>query len=108
MDNSLGSVCYDLLNALALDATLDKQQAEKESLFTSHLQVTTPRDVVVLDRGYADYGVMAFLLHHQHDFVLRLPRHRAGAIRAFWEGSSQDRVVELPVPERQLAFVRAH
>jgi hypothetical protein len=105
---ALGSVCYDLLNDLALDATLGKQQAEKDSVFSSHLRVTVPGDVVGLDRGYADYGAMAFLLHHQRDFVLRLPRRRAGAIRAFWEGASQDRVTELPVPERQLAFVRAH
>jgi hypothetical protein len=105
---ALGSVCYDLLNDLALDATLDKQHAEKESLFTSHLQVTTPGDVVVMDRGYADYGVMAFLVQHRRDFVLRLPRRRAGTIRAFWEGTQRDQVVELPVPERQLAFVRAH
>jgi hypothetical protein len=48
---ALGRVCYDLLNDLALDATLGKQQAEKESLFTSHLSVTRPGDVIVLDRG---------------------------------------------------------
>lgn len=51
---ALGSVCYDLLNDVALDARLGKQVAEKESLFTSHLQVTAPGDVLVLDRGYAD------------------------------------------------------
>lgn len=47
---------------MALDATLGKQGAEKESLFTFHLQVTAPGDVLALDRGDADYGVMAFLL----------------------------------------------
>jgi hypothetical protein len=51
---ALGSGCYDLLNDVALDATLSKQQAEKERLFTSHLAVTQPGEVVVLDRGYAD------------------------------------------------------
>lgn len=51
---ALGSVCYDLLNDVAVDATLGKQVAEKESIFTSHLQVTEPEDVSVLDRGYAD------------------------------------------------------
>lgn len=61
---ALGSVCYDLLNDLALDATLGKQQAEKESLFTSHLKVTVPGAVVVLDRGDADYGMMVFLVPH--------------------------------------------
>lgn len=105
---ALGSVCYDLLNDVALDATLGKQVAEKEWIFTSHLQVMTPGDVIVLDRGYADYGVMAFLLHHQRDFVIRMPRRRAGAIRVFWDGPEQDQVVEVVVPERQGAFVKQH
>jgi hypothetical protein len=105
---ALGSVCDDLLNAMALDATLGKQVAAKESIFTSHFQVMVPGDVIVLDRGYADYGVMAFLLHHQRDFVIRMPRRRAGAIRAFWDGPEQDQVVELVVPERQVAFVKQH
>lgn len=105
---ALGSVCYDLLKDVALDATLGKQHAEKESIFTSHLQVTTPGDVIVLDRGYADYGVMAFLVHHQRDFVIRMPRRRAGLIRAFWDGRQRDQVLELNTPERQGAFVRQH
>jgi len=103
---ALGSVCYDLLNDLALDATLGPQQAEKERVFASHLQVTAPGDVIILDRGYADYGVMAFLTHHQRDFVIRMPRRRAGLIRTFWEGPRRDQVVELAAPERQRAFVR--
>jgi len=51
---------------------------------------------------------MAFLLHHQRDFVIRMPRRRAGAIRAFWDGSRQDQSIELAVPERQVAFVKQH
>jgi hypothetical protein len=51
---ALGSRCYDLLNDVALEATLGKQQAEKESIFTSHLQGMAPGDGIVLDRGYAD------------------------------------------------------
>jgi hypothetical protein len=101
-------VCYDLLNDLALDATIGKQQAEKESLFTSHLRTTTVGDVIVLDRGYADYGVMAFLVRQQRDFVIRMPRRRAGLIRAFWDGAQQDQVIELIAPERQRAFVQQH
>jgi len=48
---AVGRVCYDLLNDVALDATLGKQVAEQESIFTSHLQVTAPGEVIVLDRG---------------------------------------------------------
>ena len=105
---ALGRVCYALLNDVAVDATLGPQVAEKESIFTSHLQVPAPGEVFGLDRGYAEYGVMAFLLPHQRDFVIRLPRRRAGAIRGFWDGPEQDQVVELAVPERQGAFVKPH
>ncbi|MBI3246131.1 MAG: transposase [Deltaproteobacteria bacterium] len=69
---------------------------------------TAPGDVIVLDRGYADYGVMAFLGHHQRDFVLRMPRRRAGLIRGFWDGPQQDQVLEFVAPERQRAFVQQH
>lgn len=103
---ALGSVCYDLLNDVVLDATLGKQQAEQECLFVSPLQVTVPGDVIVLDRGYADGGVMAFLSQQQRDVVIRMPRRRAGAIRTFWDGPQQEQVVELAVPERQVAFVK--
>jgi hypothetical protein len=82
--------------------------AEKESIFTSHLQVTEPGDVIVWDRGYADYGGRAFLVHHQRDFVIRLPRRRAGPLRAFWDGPHRDQVLEVAVPERQRDFVKKH
>jgi hypothetical protein len=51
---------------------------------------------------------MAFLMQQQRDFVLRMPRRRAGAIRAVWDGPEQEQVVEVAVPERQVAFVKQH
>jgi hypothetical protein len=105
---ALGSGCYDLLNDLALEATLGQQQAEKERVFSSPLKVTAPGDVLILARGYADYGVLAFLLAHQREFVLRLPRRRAGLIRAFGDGPHRDQGIEFSVPERQRAFVKEH
>jgi len=51
---------------------------------------------------------MAFLMQHQRDFVIRMPRRRAGAMRAFWDGPEQEQVIELVVPERQVAFVKQH
>jgi hypothetical protein len=51
---------------------------------------------------------MAFLMPHQRDFVIRMPRRRPGAIREVWDGPEQDQVVELAGPERQVAFVTPH
>jgi len=49
---ALGSVCYDLLNHVALSAGLGKKQAEKQFIFTRHRSATDVGAVVVLDRGY--------------------------------------------------------
>jgi len=44
---ALGSGGYDLLHDLALEARLGPQQAEKESVFASHLPVTAPGEVIL-------------------------------------------------------------
>src|SRR5262245_16786846 len=49
---------------------------------------------------------MAFLVHPQREFVIRMPRRRAGPSRAFWDGPHREQVLELAVPERQGDFVK--
>jgi hypothetical protein len=105
---ALSSVCYDLLNDIGLSAALSKKQAEKELMFAQHLAATAPGDVVVLDRGYADYAVMAFWRHHGREFVVRLPRGGFTAVQAFWASGAQEQVVSLTVPRKQKRFVTAH
>ncbi len=104
---ALGSVCYDLLNHVALSAGLGKKQAEKQFLFTRHLSVTDVGDVIVLDRGYADYRVMATLHAHQRDFVIRLPRQSFRAVEPFWTSPQREQVVTLTLPRNQRRFVAA-
>ena len=104
---ALGSVCYDLLNHVALSAGLGKKQAEKHFIFTRHLSATEVGDVVVLDRGYTDYGVMAFLQAHRREFVIRLSRHSFGVVEPFWTSPLQEQVVTLQLPRAQRRFVAA-
>jgi Transposase DDE domain len=104
---ALGSVGSDLLNHVALSAGLGKKQAEKQFLFTRHLSVTDVGDVIVLDRGYADYRVMATLHAHQRDFVLRLPRQSFRAVEPFWTSPEREQLVTLTLPRSQRRFVAA-
>ena len=104
---ALGSVCYDLLNHVALSAGLGKKQAEKPFIFTRHLSATDIGDVVVLDRGYTDYGVMAFLQAHQREFVIRLSRHSFRVVEPFWTSPALEQVVTLAMPRAQRRFVAA-
>lgn len=105
---ALSRVCYDVLNDIGLRAALSKKQAEKQFIFDQHVAATTVGDVVVLDRGYADYAVMAFLVHHQREFVVRLPRGGFTAVQEFWASGAREHVVPLTVPRKQRRVVRAH
>jgi hypothetical protein len=98
---ALGSVCYDLLNPVALSAGLGKKQAEKQFIFTRHLSVTDRGDVLILDRAYADYSVLALLQAHRRDFVIRLPRRSFRAVAPFWTSPARDQIVTLTLPRSQ-------
>lgn len=103
-----GSVLYDVLNDIGLNAVFEPVQAEKDLMFAHHLKHTRFGDVIVMDRGYADYSVLAFWVKHRRDFVLRLPRSSFKAAREFWDSSATEAVVTLHVTPDQRAFVREH
>jgi hypothetical protein len=105
---ALASVLYDLRNDLGLSAALGPKQAEKNLLFETHLAVTQRDDVLVCDRAYADYSVMAMLLAWQCHFVIRFPRQSFTAVNAFGAASAQERVVTLEVPSSARAYVSQH
>lgn len=97
----LASVLYDVLNGIGLSIAIDRKRAEKDFLFEHHLGKTRPHDVVVLDRVYADFAVMAFLATHKREFVIRCPRAGFGAVVAFWESDETETIVTLQMPPTQ-------
>ena len=102
---ALASVLYDLRNDVGLSVALGPKQAEKTHLFATHLAVTRCGDVVVCDRAYADYSVMAMLLAQQCHFVIRFPRQSFTVVNAFWASPVQERVVTLTVPASARTYV---
>jgi hypothetical protein len=102
---ALASVLYDLRNDVGLSAALGPKQAEKTHLFATHLAVTRCGDVVVCDRAYADYSVMAMLLAQQCHFVIRFPHQSFTVVNAFWASPAQERVVTLTVPASARTYV---
>jgi hypothetical protein len=105
---ALASVLYDLRNDVGLSAALGPKQAEKNLLFEAHLAATQPGDVLVCDRAYADYSVLATLLARQCHFVIRFPRQSFAAVNAFWTARAQERVVRLEVTSKARAYVAEH
>jgi hypothetical protein len=102
---ALASVLYDLRNDLGLSAALGPKQAEKNLLFAQHLGVTQAGDVLVCDRAYADYSVMATVVARQCHFVIRFPRQSFTAVNTFWVASEQEQVVTLEVTSKARGYV---
>jgi hypothetical protein len=105
---ALASVLYDLRNDLGLSVALGPKQAEKNLLFATHLAATQAGDVLVCDRAYADYGVMATIVARQCHFVIRFPRQSFTAVNAFWAAPDQEREVTLEVTSKARAYVAEH
>jgi hypothetical protein len=102
---ALASVLYDLRNDIGLSAALGPKQAEKKLLFETHLATTQAGDVLVCDRAYADYSVLATLVARGCHFVIRFPRQSFTAVKAFWAARAQERVVTLEVTAKARAQV---
>jgi hypothetical protein len=62
--------------------------------------------VFVLDRGYADYAVMAFLVCNRREFVIRFPRNGFKQVDQFWASDEKEQIVQLQVSARQQAIVQ--
>ena len=105
---ALCCVLYDLRNDLGLAGALSKRQGEKKLLFSELWQATEPADVIVLDRHYADYAVLAYAKASNRELVVRLPAGRFAAAREFWQSSAREQIIEVKCPLSAREFVNKH
>jgi hypothetical protein len=68
---ALASVLYDVLNRVAIDARLGKATAYEVDLAVEHLAHTQAGDLLVMDRNYPSYRMLAELTQQHRDFVIR-------------------------------------
>ncbi len=68
------SVMYDLLNRIVLDATLSHARASEEDMAIAHLEHAQPGDLVIGDRNYPSYRVIATHVQKNIGFVFRCSR----------------------------------
>ena len=68
---ALASYLYDVLQDLPLNAELGPFQAEKNFIFRDHAPFLRSEDILILDRLYADYEVLARIQRLPGDVVVR-------------------------------------
>ncbi len=95
---ALASVLYDVLNRVALDATLGRADAYEVDLALDHLAHTGPTDLLVMDRNYPSYRMLAELTQRERHFVIRCSAASFGAARRLLRGEGPDSQVVTLTP----------
>ncbi|MEX2755081.1 MAG: IS4 family transposase [Candidatus Sigynarchaeota archaeon] len=104
----LASFTYDVLNDLPTNACLEKVQAEKQLLFQHHFTHFTGDTIVLYDRGYADYAVIASHVARGIPCVIRMPiASTFKVVKAFMGDDRQDTIVTLTASKRTRRGVKA-
>ncbi|MGB5063472.1 MAG: IS4 family transposase [Candidatus Competibacter sp.] len=104
---ALASVLYDVLNRVALEATLGRADAYEVDLAIGHLAHTRPTDVRVMDRNDPSYRMLAELRRRARHFVIRCSAASFGAARRMLHGEGSDsQVVTLTPCATQAPLIR--
>jgi len=107
---ALAGVLYDVRNDLALGAQLGRLQAEKNFLLGELWEATAPGDLLVMDRLFADYSVIARAEKEGRKVLIRCPVGRFAVVDQFREATQTEAVVKLPLPQspQTRKYVREH
>ena len=94
---ALASVCYDVLNDIAIDAILAKAHAYEVDLAIDHLKYITPGDLLMCDRNYPEYRFVATLSvlkqKKGNEFVIRCSESSFKQARLLFANDGVDSVV---------------
>lgn len=105
---ALGSVMYDVLNRIVIDASLEKANAYEVNLAIAHLAYTRPGDLLLMDRGYLSYRMLASLQQSARDFAIRCSAASYDVAKQMLRGEGADsQVVTLRPCAAQAQAIRA-
>lgn len=97
----LAVVLYDLLNEIGLAAHLGPLAHEPKMLLDHLSSLTKANDLLVLDRNFSDYILIAWAVHHLRHLLIRCQSNSFGVVQDFLASAETDRVVTLPCSHRK-------
>ena len=97
---ALGSICYDMLNNIIIDAQLASYSECESNLLVKHLEKLDKDDLLLLDRGYPSYWLFFLLTAKKINFCVRMKDHWWKEVEAFQKSSDNERIVEFSLPKQ--------
>lgn len=104
---AMASVLYDLCNDVALDASLGHAKAYEVDLAVAHLVHAGPGDLILADRNYPSFRMLAELSQRGIDFAIRCSNRSFREARAMLRGEGPDsRIVEIGPADGKVGATR--
>ena len=102
------SVLFDVLNRVAIDATLAPANAYEVDLAIAHLAHTQCDDLLLMDRNYPSYRMLAVLRKTERDFAIRCSASSFSVARRMLKGEgAKSQIVTLTPCAEQMPMIRA-
>lgn len=92
---ALGSVYYDVLNHLSIDASINHTRASERECAASHLQFAQPNDPSILDRGYNAFWFYALYNKANSHFCMRAKINRGKQFEVFAHSGATEALITI-------------
>jgi len=89
----MASVYYDLLNHLAIDASINPKGTSERLCAQQHLAYAGDNDLIIYDRGYNAFWLYTLHIQHHHAFCMRARTNKDLLVKDFIASNKNEAVV---------------
>jgi hypothetical protein len=97
---AMGSMLYDVLNQITIDAQIAPYASSERDLLEAHLDKVKTGDLLLLDRGYPCFWLLFLLKAKDIEFCVRLKDDWWLKVKDFTESDEIERIVTFTLPKK--------
>jgi hypothetical protein len=99
---AMGSMLYDVLNQITIDAQLAPYASSERDLLMEHLGHIKEGDLLLLDRGYPCFWLLFLLKAKKIEFCVRLKDDWWLQVKDFTQSNEKERLVTFSLPKKDV------
>lgn len=97
---AMGSMLYDVLNQITLDAQISPYASSERDLLEAHLDKVQTGDLLLLDRGYPCFWLLFLLKARGIEYCVRLKDDWWLKVKDFTQSDELERIVTFSLPKK--------
>lgn len=98
---------YDVINNVAVQASLNHSHSYEAALAIKMLDSTSEDDLLIYDRGYASYEMLANLSSRSKNYIIRLSTSSFSEANIMYKNASTvSKIVEFDAPKSQIKTIK--